>query len=169
MDILVIDVPDAWGMLLSRTLSSTLGGFLSMNLTHAYIPMGNATHEILHNKEKKDTHVMDVRGRNYVSEHYYDMPPHDIEYDPSELPFIQEDSIEMFLPWIDENKTAKYHGKELGSIHIMQEEDEKNEEFIKDIVHTEPPYDENAPCIDFNLSRNLYLPKSQRQVNNKLA
>ena len=98
-----------------------------MNLTHAYIPMVDGMYEILHNKEKKDTHVMDLRGPNYVSEHCYDMHPQVIEYDPSKLPFIQEDSIEMFLPWIDKKNTTKYHVKELGSIHIMQEEDEKHE------------------------------------------
>jgi hypothetical protein len=40
MDIVVIDIPDAWGMLLSRSWSTTLGGFLSMDITHAHIPMG---------------------------------------------------------------------------------------------------------------------------------
>ena len=59
-----------------------------MNLTHAYIPMGDGMYEILHNREKKDTHAMDLRGPNYVSEHYYDIPPQVIEYDTSELPFI---------------------------------------------------------------------------------
>jgi hypothetical protein len=39
MNIIVIDVPDAWGMLLSIISSTTLGGFLSMELTHAHIPM----------------------------------------------------------------------------------------------------------------------------------
>jgi hypothetical protein len=53
MDILVIDVLDARGMLLSRTWFSTFGVFFSMNLTHAYIPMGDGTYEILHNREKK--------------------------------------------------------------------------------------------------------------------
>jgi hypothetical protein len=47
MDISVIDVLDAWGILLLRTWSSALGGFLSMSLTHAYIPMGNNTYENL--------------------------------------------------------------------------------------------------------------------------
>jgi hypothetical protein len=89
MDILVIDGTDSYGILLLRTCSSSHGGFLSMNLTHAYIPMGNGMYEILHNKEKKDTYVMDLRHPNYVSEHYYDMPPQVIEYDPSELPFMQ--------------------------------------------------------------------------------
>jgi hypothetical protein len=125
MDILVIDVPDAWGMLLSRTWSSTLGVFLSMSLTHAYIPMGDGTYEILHNREKNNKHVMDPIGPNYVSEHIHDVPPQIIEYGPSELPFIQEDSIEMFLPWTDKGKL--YHGKEPGSIHILKKEDEKHE------------------------------------------
>jgi hypothetical protein len=48
MDILVINVLDSCGMLLLRTRFSSLGGFLSMNLTHAYIPMGDGTYEILH-------------------------------------------------------------------------------------------------------------------------
>jgi hypothetical protein len=91
-----------------------------MNLTHAYIPMGNGMYEILHNKEKKDTHVMDLRGPNYVSKHYHDMSPQVIECDPSKLPFMQKYSIEMFLPWIDKNKTTKYHGKEPGSIQILK-------------------------------------------------
>ena len=62
-------------MLLLRTWSSSLGGFLSMSLTHAYMPIGDSTYEILHNMEKNDTHVMDLRGPNCVSEHYYDIPP----------------------------------------------------------------------------------------------
>jgi hypothetical protein len=113
MDILVISDSDSWGMILLRIWSSSLGGFLSMNLTHAYIPMGDGMYEILHNREKKDTHVMDLRAPNYVSEHYYHMPPKVIEYDPSKLPFMQEETINMFLPWKDKKKTAKlsmFHG-----------------------------------------------------------
>ena len=75
MDILVIDVPDAWGMLLSKNWSSSLGGFLSMNLAHAYIPMGDVTYEILHNRENKYTLVMDLDGHDYASECDYDVLP----------------------------------------------------------------------------------------------
>jgi hypothetical protein len=60
-----------------------------MNLTYAYIPMGDGTYEILHNREKKDTNVMNLIGPKYVSEHYHDMPPQIIEYDPYEFPFMQ--------------------------------------------------------------------------------
>jgi hypothetical protein len=41
---------------------------------------------------------MDPNGPDYVSECDYDVPPQIIEYDPSELPFMQEDSIDMLLP-----------------------------------------------------------------------
>jgi hypothetical protein len=44
-----------------------------MNLTHAYILMGDGMYEILHKREKKDTHVMNLRGANYVSKHYHDI------------------------------------------------------------------------------------------------
>jgi hypothetical protein len=52
MNIVVIDVPDAWGMLLSRSWSTSLGGFLDMDLTHAHIPMGDGTFEILYSRER---------------------------------------------------------------------------------------------------------------------
>jgi hypothetical protein len=68
MDIVVIDVLDAWGMLLSRRWSTALGGFLSMDLTHAHIPMGDGTFQILYNREKDDRHVMNPDGHDYVSE-----------------------------------------------------------------------------------------------------
>jgi hypothetical protein len=32
----------------------------------------------------------------------------------------------------------------------LKKEDEKHEEIIKEMVHTEPPYIENTPCINFN-------------------
>jgi hypothetical protein len=38
MDVVVIDVLDAWGMLFSRKLVATLGGSLQMDLSYATIP-----------------------------------------------------------------------------------------------------------------------------------
>jgi hypothetical protein len=49
MNIVVIDVIDAWGMILSRNWVSTMGGFLSMDLTHRHITMGDDTFEIIYN------------------------------------------------------------------------------------------------------------------------
>jgi hypothetical protein len=74
MDIVVIDVLDSWGILLSRRWYSTLGGFLSMDLTHAYIPIGYGTFEILYSRERVDRNVMDPNSLDYVSECDYDVP-----------------------------------------------------------------------------------------------
>jgi hypothetical protein len=62
----VIGIPYVWGILISRSWSTTLGGFLSMDLTHAHIPMGDGTFQILYNREKFDIHVMNPDGHDYV-------------------------------------------------------------------------------------------------------
>ena len=41
MDIVVVDVPDAWGMLLFRKWASDLGGIIQMNWSYAMIPSPN--------------------------------------------------------------------------------------------------------------------------------
>jgi hypothetical protein len=38
MDVVVIDIPDVWGMLLSKEWDATLGGILQMDLSYATIP-----------------------------------------------------------------------------------------------------------------------------------
>jgi hypothetical protein len=43
MDVVVIDVPDAWGMLLSRKWAATLGGSIQMDLSYATIPANDGT------------------------------------------------------------------------------------------------------------------------------
>ena len=121
MTIVVIDVPDAWGMLLSRSWSTTLGGFLSMDLTHAHIPMGDGTFETLYSQRVAKNHVADPNGR-----YYYDVGPHIIEYDLSNLPFAQEDCIDTLLSKTDKykDKLAKYQGKDPGSINILKKDED---------------------------------------------
>jgi hypothetical protein len=43
MDIVVVDVPDVWGMLLSRKFVVMLGGTLEMDLTYINVPMNDGT------------------------------------------------------------------------------------------------------------------------------
>jgi hypothetical protein len=43
MDIVVVDVPDVWGMLLSRKFVAMLGGTLEMDLTYINVPMNDGT------------------------------------------------------------------------------------------------------------------------------
>jgi hypothetical protein len=43
VDILVVDVPDVWGMFLSRKFGAMLGGSLEMDLTFLQLPLKNGT------------------------------------------------------------------------------------------------------------------------------
>ena len=43
IDIVVVDVPDVWGMLLSRKFGAMLGGALEMDLTFLQLPLKNGT------------------------------------------------------------------------------------------------------------------------------
>jgi len=57
MDVIVIDVPNAWGMLLSRKWAATLGGSLHMDLSYATIPIGDGSYVILYNHIVTSNHV----------------------------------------------------------------------------------------------------------------
>jgi hypothetical protein len=53
IDIVVVDVPDVWGMLLSRKFVAMLGGTLQMDLTGINIPMDDGTYAHLPNMPMK--------------------------------------------------------------------------------------------------------------------
>jgi len=95
-----------------------LGGFLSIDLTHARIPMEDGTFDILYIWESTDKHVMDPNGPGYTSEFEFDEFPNTIEYDPWDLPFMQEDCIDTLLPRKYEymENLTESQGKGLGSI-----------------------------------------------------
>ena len=57
MDILVIDVPDKWGMLLSRKWGATLGGSIQMDWTYATISASEFSLVKLYSEKEKRHHV----------------------------------------------------------------------------------------------------------------
>ena len=57
MDILVIDVLDKWGMLLSRKWAADLGGSIQMDWTYGTFPLSEYTTMKLHSEKEKKHHV----------------------------------------------------------------------------------------------------------------
>ena len=51
MDILVIDVPNKWGMFLSRKWDVDLGGSIQMDKTYAIVPLFEYTMVKLHSEK----------------------------------------------------------------------------------------------------------------------
>jgi hypothetical protein len=62
MYIVVIDVPDAWGMLISRNTVADLGGNLQIDLTYATIPTPNGSMFRLNRELERKYHVEDPRN-----------------------------------------------------------------------------------------------------------
>jgi hypothetical protein len=145
MNIVVIDVLDAWGMLLSRIWAATLGGFIIMDLTHAHIPMGDGTFDIIYNRQVVKKHVMDPNHPDYHINCEFDVPQQIIEYDPRDLPFEQKYCIDTLLSRTDKykEKLVEFQGKVSGSIKILKKYEvnkgDEREQIIKDMVNVEPP------------------------------
>jgi hypothetical protein len=60
MDVVVIDAPDSWGMLLSRKwAAASLGGSLQMDLSYATIPTCEGTFVTLYREHPRRYHVED--------------------------------------------------------------------------------------------------------------
>jgi hypothetical protein len=60
MDIVVVDISDVWGMLLSRKFASKLGGTLDMDLTYVNVPLKDGTVGRLQNVPVTTTHVQEL-------------------------------------------------------------------------------------------------------------
>ena len=69
MDILIIDVLDKWGMLLSRKWAIDLGGSVQMDWTYATVPLSEDTMVKLHS-EKENKHNVE-NPKNPSNEYVY--------------------------------------------------------------------------------------------------
>ena len=59
MNIVVIDVPDRWGILLSKKWAASLGGSIQMHWTYAMIPASEDAHVKLYREKERKYHVED--------------------------------------------------------------------------------------------------------------
>jgi hypothetical protein len=57
IDIVVVDFPPAWGMILSIDWVNELGGYMNLDFSHAFIPMGDSTYEVLYSRPESQHHV----------------------------------------------------------------------------------------------------------------
>ena len=72
MDVVVIDVPDNRGMLLSRKWVATLGGYIQMDWTYATIPASENTRVILHIEKLRKGHLENPKKPRNEFVHFTD-------------------------------------------------------------------------------------------------
>jgi hypothetical protein len=102
MDVVVLDVLDTWGMILSRKWVATLGGTLHMDLSYATIPIGKGHQRPLIQSTKEEDPCgnpeYDSEFKSYLEEDHSDDPidsPLGIDLD--NLP-QEEDILDVIWP-----------------------------------------------------------------------
>jgi hypothetical protein len=96
---MVVDIPDVWGMLLSRNFASKLGGTLEMDLTYVNIPLKDGTIGRLQNVPVTTTHVQEPSD-SIKDDKAHDetrQTPH--KYSPKNMPFAKEENSNQ-IKWI---------------------------------------------------------------------
>jgi hypothetical protein len=123
MDIVVVDVPNVWGMLLSRKFVAMLGGTLEMDLTYINVPMNDGTISRLPNVPMAKVHVQEIDNDVETSETHEPIKESLLVFSPEDLPFAsEEDFHKMKWPKKEEYQHLldKYKDKEVGTIKLLK-------------------------------------------------
>jgi hypothetical protein len=123
MDIVVVNVPDVWGMLLSRKFVAMLGGTLVMDLTYINVPMNDGTISRLPNVPMTKVHVQEIGddiGTNETHEPVKESPP---IFSPDDMPFAIEKDFDQ-IQWTKKEEYQqllnKYKDKEVGAVKLLK-------------------------------------------------
>jgi hypothetical protein len=122
IDIVVVDVLDVWGMLLSRKFASILGGTLEMDLTYVNIPLNNGTIGHLPNVQMTRTHVQETSDPIKYDKAHEQIMESLPEFSPNDMPFAtKEDFNQIQWPKREEYQQLldKYEGKEVGTVKML--------------------------------------------------
>jgi hypothetical protein len=95
IDIVVVDVPDVWGMLLSRKFAAMLGGTLEMDLTFLELPLKNGTIGRLLNMPITGDHVQDITHPVNDDKAQDEMIQTLQKYSPEDMPFATEEDFDQ--------------------------------------------------------------------------
>jgi hypothetical protein len=123
IDIVVVDVPDVWGMLLSRKFASMLGGTLEMDLTYVNIPLKNGTTGCLPNVPMTTTHVQEASDPIKDDKAHEKIMESLPEFSPNDMPFATEEDFDQ-IQWPKKEEYQqlldKYKDKEVGNVKLLK-------------------------------------------------
>jgi hypothetical protein len=123
MDIVVVDVPDVWGMLLFRKFASELGGTLEMNLTYVNIPLKYGTIGRLPNVPVTTTHVHEPSDSTEDDKANDEIIQTLLKYSPNDMPFATEEDFEK-IQWPKKEEYQQlldeFKDKETGTVNILK-------------------------------------------------
>jgi hypothetical protein len=98
VDIMIINVPDVWGMLLSRKFASMLGGTLEMDLSFVELPLKDGIIGCLLNEPVTETHVKEA-NHSVKSDKAHDEIIQTLhKFSPEDMPFSTEEDFDK-IKW----------------------------------------------------------------------
>jgi hypothetical protein len=98
MDIVVVDVLDVCGMLLTRKISEMLGGTLEMDLTYISVPMNDGTRRHLPNVSMAKVHVQEIDDDVRTRETHEPIKESLPLFPPNDLPFTSDEEFDQ-IKW----------------------------------------------------------------------
>jgi hypothetical protein len=120
-DIVIVDVPDVWGMLLSRKFATMLGGTLEMDLTYVNLPLKNGIIGHLPNVPVTGTHVQETSHpvkNNKAQEQFMGNIP---KVSPKDVPFSKKEyQIQWPMRERYQQLLDKYKYKEVGTVYLQK-------------------------------------------------
>jgi hypothetical protein len=95
MDIVVVDVPNVWGMSLSRKFAAMLGGTLEMAMTYINMPMNEGTISRLPNVSMAKVHVQETDDDVRTSETHEPIKESLLIFSPHDFSFALEEDFDQ--------------------------------------------------------------------------
>ena len=120
---MVVDVPDVWGMLLSRKFASMLGGTLHMDLIYVNIHLKNGTIGHLPNVPMTKIHVKETSDPIKDDKAHEQIMESLLEFSPKDMPFATEEDFDQ-IQWPKKKEYQqlldKYKDKEVGAVKLLK-------------------------------------------------
>jgi hypothetical protein len=127
VDIVVVDVPDVWGILLSRKFGAMLGGTLEMDLTFLQLPLKNGTVGRLLNVPITGDHVQDITQPIDNDKAQNKMIQTLQKYSPEDMPFTTEEDFDQ-IEWPKKEEYQQLldelKNKEIGTMKILKKHED---------------------------------------------
>jgi hypothetical protein len=127
IDIVVVDVPDVWGMLLSRKFGAMMGGSLEMDLTFLNLPLKNRTVGRLLNVPITSDHVQDIIHPVNDDKAQNEMIQTLQKYSPEDMSFATEEDFDQ-IKWPKREEYQQlldeFKNKEIGMVKILKKHED---------------------------------------------
>jgi hypothetical protein len=126
MDVVVVDVPNVWRMLLSRKFTAMLGGTLEMDLTYIKVPMKDGMIARLPKMPMAKAHVQEIDNDTKISETHEPIKESLPSFSPEDFPFTTKENFDE-IQWAKKQDYQqlldKYKDKEVGSFKLLKKGD----------------------------------------------